>query len=311
MLTAVRLGGYVGVLGVVFGAAWGGGALLQEDLAALPVPLAEHSVADAVREAAAERVTAPAPPEATVTDGLSASADGYTLTAATSTFTANRTADLTLRLTGPDGQPVAAYTGRPDGSELRLLVIRRDGVGLQILYPERNDDGAWTTPLRLAGAGAWRAIVEFTPGGAAPLTLGTDLSVPGDFRPTDPAPSRAAEVDGYQVRLDGDLRPGTESAIFATVSRGGRGVTDLEAQRGTFGEIVAMRAGDCAMVPVTAQTRAEPIDHSGPGIAFTTVVPTDGVYTLYLRFHHNGADHLATFTVPTFGLGTGPAGVSR
>ena len=37
------------------------------------------------------------------------------------------------------------------------------------------------------------------------------------------APSRVAEVDGYQVRLDGDLAVGTPAQVFVTVSRDGAG----------------------------------------------------------------------------------------
>ncbi|WP_246394002.1 hypothetical protein [Pseudonocardia pini] len=292
MLTAVRLGGYVGILGVVFGAAWGGGALLGPEFTTAPAAVEQHMGSDV--------------PLPTLTDGLSSVAQGYTLAAETTTFTANRTADLQVTVTGPSG-PLTTYEPREDGAELRILVVRRDGAGFQALYPEPSGDGGWVTPLRLPSAGAWRAIAQFTPAGGTPTTLGTDLFVPGDFSPVETAPGRSAQADGYQVRLDGDLRAGIQSAVFATVSRDGAGITDLEPDRGTFGDVVALRAGDLAVVPVPAQTRAAPQDRSGPGIAFTALVPTEGVYHLYLRFRHAGAEHLVDFTVPTFGTQSGGA----
>jgi hypothetical protein len=291
MLTAVRLGGYVGILGVVFGVAWAGGSVLRPEFTAAPAVVEEH-------------VEPVAPP--VVAAGLASTDAGYSLSVTSPDFVVGRTADLDLTVTGPDGRPAAALEPRADGAELRALVVRRDGAGFQALYPERTPDGTWTAPLRLPTAGTWRVITEFTPVGGVPTTLGSDFSVPGQFAPLDFPAARSAEVGDYTVRLDGDLRAGSSSAVFATISKDGRGVTDLEADRGAFGDVVALRAGDLAVVPVEAQTRAAPGDHSGPGIAFTTTVPTDGVYRLYLRFHHAGEEHLVDFTVPTFGMPTLP-----
>ena len=55
----------------------------------------------------------------------------------------------------------------------------------------------------------------------------------------DSAPSRVAEVDGYQVRLDGDLAVGAPAQVFVTVSRDGAPVTDLEPLDDAFGRLVA------------------------------------------------------------------------
>jgi hypothetical protein len=314
MLTAVRLGAYVGVLGVVFGAAWGAGALSRPTLAP-PAPAAVeapagvhagmdlHAGTDPGAHGTGAEVDRPG------TDGLTATAGGYTLVPATTAVAADRATDLAFAVTGPDGAAVTSFAPRADGSELRLLVVRRDGAGLQVAHPERAADGTWRAPLRLPTPGTWRILAEFTPAGGTPLVLGTDVFAPGEHVPLEFPPARAAQVGGYQVRLDGDLRAGAESAIFATVSLDGRAVTDLEPERGTFGDIVALRAGDLAYTPVTAQTRAEPQDRSGPGIAFTTTVPTEGTYRLFLRFRHAGEIHTVDFTVPTTGAATTTGGV--
>ena len=107
-------------------------------------------------------------------------------------------------------------------------------------------------------------------------------------------------MDGYQVRLDGDLVPGRPSQVFATVSRDGRAVTDLEPYLGTFGQLVALHTSDLGYLHVhpDAPTPA-PTDRAGPAIAFTAEVPSTGTYRLVLEFHRGGAVHTAEFTVET------------
>ncbi|MCE3553963.1 hypothetical protein LWC33_21205 [Pseudonocardia sp. RS11V-5] len=320
MLTAVRLGAYVGILGVVFGVAWGAGTLARPSLApAAPVAAATHPGTDGSGTGGADMGgmgdmgTPAADAQGTLpaTDGLAASTDGYTLVPTTTALTAGRPTDLTFAITGPDGQAVTTYAARADGAPLRLLVVRRDGAGLQVVYPEMAPDGVWSASVRVPTAGTWRVLADFTPIDGTPTVLGTDLFAPGDFAPLEFPPARAAQVDGYQVRLDGDLRAGAESAIFATVSLDGRAVTDLEPERGAFGDLVALRVGDLAYTPVTAQTHADPQDRSGPGIAFTTTVPTEGTYRLFLRFRHAGEIHTVDFTVPTTGAVTTTSGGAR
>ena len=112
-------------------------------------------------------------------------------------------------------------------------------------------------------------------------------------------PSRVAEVDGYQVRLDGDLAVGAPAQVFVTVSRGGAPVTDLEPLEDAFGRLDAVRAGDLVPAHVHPDaTPPAPTDRAGPGIAFTVEVPGGGAYRLVLDFRHVGAVHTAVFTLP-------------
>ena len=159
---------------------------------------------------------------------------------------------------------------------------------------------AWT-----AGMIVRPAPVPLTPGAAtppaattpAPVTPSPPTVVPPEAVPA--APSRVAEVDGYQVRLDGDLAVGTPAQVFVTVSRDGAGVTDLEPLDGAFGRLVGLRAGDLAPAHVHPDaTPPAPTDRAGPGIAFTVEVPGGGAYRLVLGFRHAGAVHTAVFTLP-------------
>lgn len=124
------------------------------------------------------------------------------------------------------------------------------------------------------------------------------LAVPGTFTPIDPAPSRVATVDGYEVHLTGELSPGRGSPLVLTVSRDGRPVTDLEPYLGAYGHLVALRGGDLAYLHVHPD--GEPVP--GPEIRFVAEVPSADTYRLFLDFAHAGAVHTAEFTVPTSGL---------
>jgi hypothetical protein len=159
---------------------------------------------------------------------------------------------------------------------------------------------AWT-----AGVIVRPAPATLTPGAATPPAATT----PAPATPSPPAvvppeavqaaPARVAEVDGYQVRLDGDLTVGTPAQVFVTVSRDGAGVTDLEPLDGTFGRLVGLRAGDLAPAHVHPDaTPPAPTDRAGPGIAFSAEVPGGGTYRLILDFRHAGAVHTAVFTLP-------------
>ena len=154
---------------------------------------------------------------------------------------------------------------------------------------------AWT-----AGAFARPPVPPAVHVSAAPAPPTVHVSA-APVSPTAPAPvpSRVAEVDGYQVRLDGDLTVDAPAQVFVTVSRGGAPVTDLEPLDGAFGRLVAVRVGDLAPAHVHPDAiPPAPTDRAGPGIAFITEVPGGGAYRLVLDFRHAGAVHRVVFTLP-------------
>ena len=139
-----------------------------------------------------------------------------------------------------------------------------------------------------------------TPAAGPTLVLGADLFAAGPFAPFTFPPSRTADVGGFRLRLDGDLVPGVPSQVFATVSRDGAGVTDLQPYLGGFGKLVALREGDLAYTATVAGNGAAPAptDRAGPAVAFTANVPSAGTYRLFLpvpcgRCHAHGRVHRA------------------
>lgn len=283
MHPAVRLGGFATALAVVFGAAFGAGAAVGEPPA---VPVAPSAHAGSPFDA---RPAAP--------DGLAATAAGYTLVPAVDTMVPGVAGEYAFTITGPDGTPVTAFDASR-GQLLHLVVVRRDAAGFQHLFPALGPDGVWRVALTLPAGGIYRVYADVAPTGGPALTLGTDLFAPGGFTPIPFAPSRVAQVDGYQVRLDGALVGGTASPVFATVTRDGVPVTDLEPLLDAFGHLVALRRSDLAYVRVPADSPVPAAaGRSGPGIAFTAELPTAGGYRMFLEFRHDGVLRTAEFTV--------------
>jgi hypothetical protein len=287
MRTAVRSGGSAALLLALLGAAWAAGAALH--------PVFPGAVDGRAPGAAAPGVAAPdvpAPGWATADP-----TGGYTLVPHTTQLDPGRPGEFAFTLRGTAA--LAALAAPP-----RLTVVRRDATHLVHAVPTADADGTWHAALTLPSAGEYRVVVEVAPAVGPPGVLTADLVAPGPFDAVPLTPSRVAEVDGYQVRIDGDLVPGAPAQVFATVSREGAPVTDLEPVDGGFGSLAALRVDDLAPARVhpDAATPA-PADRAGPGIAFTAEVPAAGTYRLFLEFRHGGAPHTAVFTVATGSTG--------
>ncbi|HVH22227.1 MAG TPA: hypothetical protein VNA11_07205 [Pseudonocardia sp.] len=240
-----------------------------------------------------------APAAASLPSGPASSTDGYTFTPAEPVLAVGVPNDFRFRITGPDGVPLTAFD-EEHTKRMHLIVVRRDTTGFQHLHPELGPDGTWRVPLTLPSAGSYRAFADFTPTGGPPLTLGVDLAAPGDLAPVRHDPARTAELNGYQVRLDGELVPGQPSPLTLTVTRDGAPVSDLQPYLGAYGHLVALREGDLAYLHVHPE--GGPGDGrtpAGPQIRFLAEVPSAAVYRLFLDFQHGDTVRTAEFTVPS------------
>ncbi|WP_410609488.1 hypothetical protein [Amycolatopsis sp. lyj-109] len=243
-----------------------------------------------------EHAGMPATPVDDLPGGLASSKDGYTFTPAGPAPEPGR---FSFTITGPDGKPVTGFDVEHE-KKLHLIVVRRDTAGFQHVHPELAADGTWSVPLALPAAGSYRAFADFTTTGGKGMTLGTDLSVAGSYQPSTYAPSRTAQVDGYTVRLAGDLTAGKTSPLTLTVSRGGVPVTDLQPYLGAYGHLVALREGDLAYLHVHPD--GAPGDGKtapGPQVKFAAEVPSAGTYRLFLDFRHGDVVRTAEFTLTT------------
>lgn len=226
--------------------------------------------------------------------------DGYTLQLF-EPITAPGEMDFRFRILGPDGQPVTDYTAIHD-RELHLIVAQRELTGFWHVHPELATDGTWAVRLNLSAAGGYRVFADIAPRALGKtITLGADLAVAGTYEPTPtPQAARTANVDGYEVTLDGELVPHEGRLLTLTVHKDGEPVTDLQPYLAAYGHLVILRAGDLAYVHV--HPNGEPGDGvtaPGPDVAFHTAVPGPGTYRLFLDFKHRDVVRTAAFTLPT------------
>ncbi|MEU2559045.1 hypothetical protein ABZ626_06855 [Streptomyces longispororuber] len=239
--------------------------------------------------------------------GLQIASGGYELDLRTPRATAGDRTDLRFRIVkSGTGRAVTAYT-RDHGKDLHLIVASRDLTTYRHLHPARAADGTWSVPATLPKAGDYRVFADFRPERAQEkVTLGADLAVTGEYAPAaPPRPTSTAKLpDGYEVRLDGTLTPGTPGELRLRVTRDGRPVTDLQPYLGAYGHLVALRAGDLAYLHV--HPSGEPGDggtEPGPEVRFTATAPSAGTYRLFLDFRHEDEVRTAAFTVRAAGAG--------
>jgi hypothetical protein len=228
--------------------------------------------------------------------GLAVSAAGYTLVPEATSLTAGERSTWRFRVIGPDRRSVTNFAVVHD-KPMHLIVARRDFSGYQHLHPTMAPDGTWSVDLALPQAGAWRAYADFAVAGSAkapvPLTLGVDLTVPGDYRPRPlPGATRESTVDGLTVTYEGTPRLGESQALVFRVYRDGSPVADLQRYLGTYGHLVVLREGDLGYVHVHPEERL-----FGGAVKFWLAATSPGRYRMFFDFQVGGRVHTAEFTL--------------
>ncbi|MFD4235099.1 hypothetical protein [Streptomyces sp. NPDC058542] len=309
MHTGLKITAFAAALAATFGSAYAvGGAMDPAVAEKQPSHQDGHGAKDrpAAEKGAAEKSAgeAPEPP-----GGLQISQGGYALDLGTPRVEAGEPAELRFAVVDEDSSRKVTAFRREHGKELHLIVASSDLTTYRHLHPERAADGTWSTPVELPEAGGYRVFADFTPDvkNAEGVTLGADLAVSGDARPEAlPEAARTVAVDGYEVTLDGALRPGAGSELKLEVEKDGEPVTDLQPYLGAYGHLVALRAGDLAYLHV--HPNGEPGDgrtKPGPEVSFTATAPSKGAYRLFLDFRHEGKVRTAAFTVHAGGAAAG------
>jgi len=294
MSTPVKIAGFLAAVAAVFVAALLAGRVVGPTTNSTDMDHGDHGDA-----------TSTSVPE--IPGGLMVSQNGYTLDLADSQAEAGKGQALKFRITGPDGEPVTRYDVEHE-KKLHLIAVRRDFTGFQHVHPELDEgSGAWSVDLDLT-PGAWRIFADFKASGADAVTLGADLAVAGDYRPTQSArESRTAVVGPYRVTLKGDLSAGSDAKLVLNVTKDGTPVTDLQPYLGAYGHLVALRTGDLAYLHVHPDgTPEDGKTEPGPDVVFYASVPSAATYHLYLDFRHDGKVRTADFAVSAEGTETNP-----
>lgn len=296
MRTGTRLSAFAFALAVVAGGAWGVGQAVG--------PLGDGGAETGAGHPPGESAAGPsgAGSAGDGLPGLAVAAGGYRLELDQDTVPAGVPRPFRFRILGPDGTPVTRFTVEHD-KRLHLVLVRRDTSGFQHVHPELAGDGTWSIPLTLPAAGTYRVFTDFTAEGGPRTTLGADIQVPGQYQPERrDGPPRTDQVDGYEVRLTGELVPGRAAEVTATVTRAGAPVTDLQPYLGAYGHLVALRAADLGYLHVhPLGTPGDGATAAGPAIRFAVEVPTAGRYRLFLDFQHGGQVRTAQFTLDATG----------
>jgi hypothetical protein len=269
---ALRIAAFAAVLALAFAGAAAAGGAIDPDV---------NRVEDEDMGTAAEPHGAAAPHAADPIRGLATAEAGLRVVVDDPELRRGRTEPLEFRIVDAGGATVRDFDVSHE-KRMHLILVRRDLTGFQHLHPELRGDGTWTADVRLADAGSYRLLADFSRGGEA-HTLGSDLRVDGraDLRPL-PAPEASATTDGgYDVALDAH-----GSELRFTITRDGEAVR-TEPYLGAGGHLVALREGDLAFLHV------HPNDDA---VAFEATFPTPGRYRLFLQFKHEGRVHTVAFT---------------
>lgn len=233
------------------------------------------------------------------TAGTSISQGGYVLSAVQAPDVVGEPGTLAFTVSTEAGAPVTDVDAAHE-QDLHLIVVRTDGTAYRHVHPVLDGaTGTWSVPWRWDAAGTYRLFADVTPADGAAVTLSRTVEVGGAFVPTAYEGLRTrVTVDGYEVRLAGDLRTGAGGPLVVTVTKDGVPVTTLEPYLGAFGHLVALRDGDLAYLHVHALgAEATTGTLSGPDVAFHAAAPTIGRYFLYLDFQVDGQVRTASFVV--------------
>lgn len=204
---AFRIGGFVAVLAVLFGAAFGVGRLVDDEPATL---------SSSYRLQLADGVGAGGPAE-----------------------------PVRFTIVDQDDQVVTEFDVRHE-KKLHLIAVRDDFSGFQHVHPTMAADGTWSVPLDVRD-GEYRLFADFAERGGSPRVAYADLPVSGQGAggaSSIPQVTRSTTVDGYTVALSGSLVAGAGTTLTLSVSRGGEAVTDLEPYLGAYGHLVVLRGTD-------------------------------------------------------------------
>lgn len=218
--------------------------------------------------------------------GLAISAGGYTLNPVS-----HDGGKISFVIKDSAGQAVTSFATVHE-KQLHLIAVRRDLTGYQHLHPEMAPDGTWSVQTAISQPGVWRVFADFTAlatGGAqSALTLGYDITIPGDYRPMAlPAAARESTVEGQTVTYEGTLNVGATAPLLFRVP----GAT-LEPYLGSFGHLVALRDKDLAYVHVHPEAQL-----SGGAVKFWMAAPSPGTYRMFFDYQVGGKVRTAEFTL--------------
>lgn len=320
MNAGARLGLYGAGLVVVFGAVFAASGALAPQGAAQ----AWEAKASSGQEHGNHADQSAKAPDAAADAKLSAggttlAANGYTLGTISAPATTGQKGELRFALNGADGK---AATGLEEAhqKQLHLIVVRSDGSHFRHVHPVFDAaTGTWGLPWSWDAAGSYRVYTDFVGQGGEATTLSRTVDVAGDFAPEASVPAspqgaggREATVDGYTVRLDGELAAGAASTLKVQITDASGAAVERQPYLGAFGHLVTLRQGDLAFLHSHPEGKeASEGSVSRDPLGFAVTAPTAGRYFLYVDFQVNGTVHSAAFQLDANEAAAAPSGGSE
>jgi hypothetical protein len=199
--------------------------------------------------------------------------------------------------------PITDFT-ETHTKKLHFIAVRKDLSGYQHIHPTLAPDGTWSTTAKLT-PGPWRFIADslpIIPGAMSmQMTLGADVTVPGSATTVPlPAASKTASVDGYDVKVSGEIGVGHAHNFTFTVSKDGKPATDIGEYLGAYGHLVALDTKTLSYNHLHPGRELQPGVLVGPDVVFQAQLPKDGLYRLYFEFNAGGSIHKAELTMNIF-----------
>jgi hypothetical protein len=234
---------------------------------------------------------------ATVGDGTTASAGGYSLADLRLPQRAGEPGDLSFRIVDAGGEPLLSYA-EEQTKLLHLYVVRNDLQDFRHLHPTLADDGTWTARVNLAGPGAYRVLAEFSPGTdqeGGHVVLGRSDIVPGTWTP-EQAPAATTGDDGIvQVAAPETVRSGPDQQMTLTITDAQGGTPALGTFLGTYAHVTGfnVETGEFAH----AHPFGEPESgENGTELTFHTGFAVPGRYVFFVQVRVDGFVHTVPVT---------------
>lgn len=237
-------------------------------------------------------------------DGVTDSADGYTITGVEAPTKVGKPGELSFTITGPTGSAHKEFV-----LELTKLmhtyVVREDLTAFQHVHPTLDEtSGRWSVPITFPEPGPYRVVAEFealTPdGNFDSRVLGSGFTVRGEtYQATAYTPSfGAGAVDGYELFIDPNARlHGPDLTL--RISKGGVEVTNLQPYLQSWAHVTGFRRGNLAVVHMhpTQGPGKDPGALGGPQLNLAALFATAGKYRLFVQFQTDGVLHTAPVDV--------------
>jgi hypothetical protein len=195
--------------------------------------------------------------------------------------------------------PITSFT-ETHTKKLHFIAVKKDLSGYQHIHPTLAPDGTWSTTAKLT-PGPWRFIADslpIIPGSMSmQMTLGNDVTVPGAATLVPvPIASKTATVDGYDVKVSGEIGVGHAHTFTLSVSKDGKPVTDIGEYLGAYGHLVAIDTKTLTYNHLHPGRELQPGVLIGPDVVFQAQLPKDGLYRLFFEFNAGGSIHKAELT---------------